>query len=90
MTINGPAPMLLGYFMNAAIDQQCEKYIHEHELEHLVEAKFKEVYDDKGLERPKYQSLHPGPLQRRWCEEFNGRVRLKAKSLKGLVMKLLI
>ena len=27
MTINGPAPMLLGYFMNAAIDQNCEKYI---------------------------------------------------------------
>ncbi|QEC62780.1 methylmalonyl-CoA mutase family protein [Mucilaginibacter ginsenosidivorans] len=60
MTINGPAPMLLGYFMNAAIDQQCEKYIHEHKLEHLVEAKFKEVYDDKGLERPAYR-LTPGP-----------------------------
>src|SRR5699024_2206822 len=29
MTINGPAPMLLGFFMNAAIDQQCEKYIKE-------------------------------------------------------------
>ena len=27
MTINGPAPMLLAYFMNAAIDQECEKYI---------------------------------------------------------------
>ena len=27
MTINGPAPMLLGFFMNAAIDQNCEKYI---------------------------------------------------------------
>ena len=27
MTINGPAPMLLGFFMNAAIDQQCERYI---------------------------------------------------------------
>ncbi len=27
MTINGPAPMLLAFFMNAAIDQQCEKYI---------------------------------------------------------------
>ncbi|RZM09869.1 MAG: methylmalonyl-CoA mutase, partial [Pedobacter sp.] len=26
MTINGPAPMLLAFFMNAAIDQQCEKY----------------------------------------------------------------
>jgi methylmalonyl-CoA mutase len=54
MTINGPAPMLLGFFMNAAIDQQCEKYIIEHKLQHLVEAKFKEVYDDKGLSRPEY------------------------------------
>ena len=60
MTINGPAPMLLGYFMNAAVDQQCEKYIQEHHLEHLVEAKFKEVYDDKGLKRPFYR-LTPGP-----------------------------
>ncbi|MFD0793208.1 methylmalonyl-CoA mutase family protein [Mucilaginibacter litoreus] len=54
MTINGPAPILLGFFMNAAIDQQCEKYIIEHNLEHLVEAKFKELYDDKGLNRPMY------------------------------------
>jgi len=59
MTINGPAPMLLGFFMNAAIDQQCEKYITEHGLEHLVEAKFKELYDDKGFQRPSYQSLTP-------------------------------
>jgi methylmalonyl-CoA mutase len=59
MTINGPAPMLLGFFMNAAIDQQCEKYITGHKLEHLVEAKFKELYDDKGLARPKYQSAAP-------------------------------
>jgi methylmalonyl-CoA mutase len=57
MTINGPAPMLLGFFMNAAIDQQCEKYITEHKLEHLVEAKFKELYDDRGLERPRYKGL---------------------------------
>ena len=27
MTINGPAPMLLAFFMNAAIDQQCEKWL---------------------------------------------------------------
>jgi len=32
MTINGPAPMLLAFFMNAAIDQQCEKYITENDL----------------------------------------------------------
>ena len=27
MTINGPAPMILAFFMNAAIDQLCEKWI---------------------------------------------------------------
>ena len=47
--------MLLGFFMNAAIDQQCERYIAEHKLEHLVESKFKDLYDDRGLERPPYQ-----------------------------------
>jgi methylmalonyl-CoA mutase len=61
MTINGPAPMLLGFFMNAAIDQQCEKYIAENKLEHLVEAKFKEVYEDRGLERPGYNPSQPSP-----------------------------
>jgi len=59
MTINGPAPMLLGFFMNAAIDQQCEKYIRQHGLEHIVEAKFKELYDDKGQQRPEYGSTIP-------------------------------
>ena len=59
MTINGPAPMLLGFFMNAAIDQNCEKYIKEHKLEKAVEAKFKEIYDSKGLDRPIYQGELP-------------------------------
>jgi len=55
MTINGPAPMLLAFFMNAAIDQQCEKYIRENGLEDKVEAKLKELYDDRDLKRPQYQ-----------------------------------
>jgi methylmalonyl-CoA mutase len=59
MTINGPAPMLLGFFMNAAIDQQCEKYIIKNNLEHLVEEKLFEIYDNKGLQRPKYQGKIP-------------------------------
>jgi methylmalonyl-CoA mutase len=54
MTINGPAPMLLGFFMNAAIDQNCEKFIKENGLESRVEEKLKEVYDDKNVERPSY------------------------------------
>ncbi|WP_159946940.1 methylmalonyl-CoA mutase family protein [Polaribacter septentrionalilitoris] len=59
MTINGPAPMLLGFFMNAAIDQNCEKYIKEHQLENVVEEKLTELYDNKGIERPKYQGQLP-------------------------------
>jgi methylmalonyl-CoA mutase len=59
MTINGPAPMLLGFFMNAAIDQQCEKYLHENGLVHLAETKLKEVYDDRGVLRPRYDGGLP-------------------------------
>lgn len=59
MTINGPAPMLLGFFMNAAIDQNCEKYIKENGLEAEVEKKKKELYDDKGLTRPSYNGALP-------------------------------
>ena len=59
MTINGPAPMLLGFFMNAAIDQQCEKYIKENNLEDKVEAKLKELYDDRNIDRPVYRGELP-------------------------------
>jgi methylmalonyl-CoA mutase len=59
MTINGPAATICAFFMNAAIDQQCELYIKENNLEHLVEAKLKEVYDDKGFARPKYEGELP-------------------------------
>ncbi|WPO82423.1 methylmalonyl-CoA mutase family protein [Chryseobacterium sp. JJR-5R] len=54
MTINGPAPMLLAFFMNAAIDQNVEKYIAENGLEAKVEEVLKAKFDDKGLARPKY------------------------------------
>lgn len=59
MTINGPAPMLLGFFMNAAIDQNCEKYIIENSLQDEVEAKIAEIYKKKGVERPSYQGDLP-------------------------------
>jgi isobutyryl-CoA mutase len=44
MTINGPAPMLLAFFMNAAIDQQCEKYIEEKGLWAVVATILKEKF----------------------------------------------
>jgi methylmalonyl-CoA mutase len=59
MTINGPAPMLLGFFMNAAIDQNCEKYIKENGLEKEIEAKIQAIYQQKGTERPRYQGNLP-------------------------------
>lgn len=59
MTINGPAPMLLGFFMNAAIDQNCEKYIKENGLEAEVEAKINAIYKEKGVERPRYNGELP-------------------------------
>nr|MBC8511056.1 methylmalonyl-CoA mutase family protein [Cryomorphaceae bacterium] len=59
MTINGPAPMLLAYFMNAAIDQECEKYISENGLEKQVQQKIESIYKNKGVVRPKYQGELP-------------------------------
>lgn len=59
MTINGPAPMLLGFFMNAAIDQNCEKYIKENGLEKEIEAKIEAIYKEKGTKRPAYQGELP-------------------------------
>lgn len=54
MTINGPAPMLLAYFMNAAIDQNCEKYIKKHGLEKEVAKKMTKIFKDRNMEPPKY------------------------------------
>jgi isobutyryl-CoA mutase len=59
MTINGPAAMLTGFFMNAAIDQQCEIYIKKNRLEKEVEAKIQKIYKDKKVTRPTYQGKLP-------------------------------
>jgi len=59
MTINGPAPMLTAFFMNAAVDQQCEKYIREKGLEAEVEARIEAIYAEKGTERPVYRGELP-------------------------------
>jgi len=59
MTINGPAPTMVGYFMHTAIDQQCEKYIREHGLKDEVEKKIQAIYRKKGTTRPSYQGKLP-------------------------------
>ncbi|HEU5112578.1 MAG TPA: methylmalonyl-CoA mutase family protein, partial [Acidimicrobiia bacterium] len=47
MTINGPAPMILAFFMNAAIDQACERHITENDLWAEVEARIDAIYGDR-------------------------------------------
>jgi methylmalonyl-CoA mutase len=59
MTINGPAPMMLAFFLNAAIDQQCELYIKENGLAAEVEKKIAEIYRAKVAERPRYHGDLP-------------------------------
>ncbi|MFO7299391.1 MAG: methylmalonyl-CoA mutase family protein [Actinomycetes bacterium] len=57
MTINGPAPMILAFFMNAAIDQACEKWITEHDMWDEVEEKIAAIYGDRP--RPQYHGDLP-------------------------------
>lgn len=59
MTINGPAATMTAFFMNAAIDQQCEVYIKENGLEKEVNQKIEKIYQKKGLERPSYKGKIP-------------------------------
>ncbi len=59
MTINGPAPMLVGFFLNAAIDQQCEIYIKENGLEHQIRKKIDLIFMQKGVPRPEYRGTLP-------------------------------
>jgi len=59
MTINGPAPTMVGYFMNAAIDQQCEIYIRENGIEDKVNAKIDSIYKKRGVKRPTYNAPIP-------------------------------
>jgi len=59
MTINGPAPMMLAFFMNTAIDQQVELYLKQHDLWEEARARIEEYF--AGRPRPVYAGdLPPG------------------------------
>jgi methylmalonyl-CoA mutase len=59
MTINGPAPIVLAFFMNAAIDQQVEKHLKESGRWAATEKRLDEIFGDRP--RPRYKGdLPPG------------------------------
>ena len=60
MTINGPAPIILAFFMNAAIDQQCEKYIIENNLKDEINRIIESRYEILVL--PKYTGTDGLPV----------------------------
>jgi len=57
MTINGPAPMILAFFLHAAIDQQCELYIQTKQMQSKVDQIINGIYNNKR--RPKYHEKLP-------------------------------
>src|ERR1043166_2484584 len=57
MTINGPAAIICAFFMNAAIDQQCEKYISAQGLEDEVGKKIRQIYDAHHGTVPTYSEI---------------------------------
>ncbi len=59
MTINGPAPILLAMFFNAAIDQACERWLKEHgEWEEALATRHR-IFQEKGIDPPRYQGEVP-------------------------------
>jgi len=59
MTINGPAPMLLAFFLNAAVDQQCERWLQENGKVDEANEKIDAIYAAKNLPRPRYRGELP-------------------------------
>ena len=57
MTINGPAPMMLAYFMNAAIDQQVELHLKDTGQWEAAEKKIAEYFKDNN--QPQYAGELP-------------------------------
>lgn len=77
MTINGPAPIILAMFMNAAIDQQCEKWIEVNGQWSMVNEILKKKY--LSVSRPIYNNpSFPNSLP-----EGNNGLGLKLLGLSG-------
>lgn len=77
MTINGPAPMLLAFFMNAAIDQECEKWIESNNSWEVVDQAFEKKY--KHFSKPVY--FNPASPER--LPEGNAGLGLRLLGLSG-------
>jgi len=91
MTINGPAPIILAFFLNAAIDQQCEKKIKElgleKDLERIQNSRFSERSARTPLKGPfdkvKNKPVYSDPLAPEQLPEGNDGLGLQLLGLSG-------
>jgi methylmalonyl-CoA mutase len=77
MTINGPAPIVLAFFMHAAIDQACEKWLDTEGDWGMVSRMLKQKFEH--LPRPQY--YNPASPER--LPEGNNGLGLKLLGLSG-------
>ena len=59
LTINGPAPTVLAFFLNAAIDQRVERTLAEKGELEAARAKFETSLRERGLALPVYDAERP-------------------------------
>lgn len=59
MTINGPSPTILAFFMNAAIDQQVEAYLTREGKLAAAQETIRQLYAEKNLPAPSYRGDKP-------------------------------
>ena len=81
MTINGPAPVLLAFFMNAAIDQQCEKWITANDLWSQVNEIQNLKFNPEGSGQNKPSYYNPASPER--LPEGNNGLGLRLLGLSG-------
>lgn len=55
MTINGPAPIVLAFFFNAAVDQAVEKHLRETGQLEEARKRIQAFYSERGLKAPAYE-----------------------------------
>ena len=77
MTINGPAPMVLAFFLNAAIDQQCEKWLEDNSQWSMVNTAIEEKF--KQSPKPSYYN----PLDPERLPVGNNELGLRLLGLSG-------
>ncbi len=61
MTINGPAPIILGFFLNTAIDQQVERHLKAQGRLAAAREEWAGRYRERGMSAPVYQDMAYDP-----------------------------